>query len=57
MSTQVPMVSQKRLCPTLFMPAAFGLEDAEAAPPLGERDPLGDDEVDEDGVEELPPAF
>lgn len=39
------------------MPAAFGLEDGEDAPPLGETDPLGEDDDDAEGEEELPPAF
>lgn len=39
------------------MPAAFGLDEEEAAPPLGETDPLGEEDDDADGEEEFPPAF
>ena len=56
MSSHVPIVIQKRLWPTWFMPAAFGLVEGEA-PPLGDTDPLGEEEDDAEGDEDPPAAF
>lgn len=57
MSTQAPTVSHNRLWPTWVTSAALGLEEGEAAPPLGDTDPLGEVDDEADGELELPPVL